>query len=176
MNFSYLENTFVQLFQCPNQCWVDKIYLKYFLLFLGPRTSGVRNQACVNVWSTVASILGIMCNSGTKLPQTQSYGTLKIDRGPRGVNSEYYWLGLGLTLIVNTHSVLLCRHILYVPAEAPVGDVNISILCWAQTADITTLARLGWAGPNCTVTQISLQNTAHLFKPHSWCWLVVSMA
>ena len=39
----------------------------------------------------------------------------------------------------------MCRHILYVPAEPPVGDVNISILCWAQTADITTLARLGWA-------------------------------
>ena len=62
MNFSYLENTFVQLFQCPNQCWVDKIYLKYFLLFLRPRSSGVRNQAC-----TVASILGIMCNSGTSV-------------------------------------------------------------------------------------------------------------
>ena len=136
MNFSYLENTFVQLFQCLNQCWVDKIYLKYFLLFLRPRSSGVRNQAC-----TVASILGIMCNSGTSvIPQTQSCGTLKIDIG------LVVWILLAL---FNPH----CRYMdvpahitfagFHVPAEAPVGDVNISILCWDQTADITTLARLG---------------------------------
>ena len=31
----------------------------------------------------------------------------------------------------------------HVPADPPVGDANISILCWDQTADITTLARLG---------------------------------
>ena len=40
--------------------------------------------------------------------------------------------------------------------------VNISILCWSKCADITSQC-----GPNCIVTQISLQTIAHLFRPHS---------